>query len=100
MRTYRISLLITGIIVSVVAIILWSLVPRYHPGDRVILTSVFTPDSALNERSLPVGTKGVIKYTYEYNNYHSTALHTGYLVSVGEVNYMFDHPTFTLVTHK
>jgi hypothetical protein len=86
MRTYRISLLITGIIVSVAAIILWSMVPRWHIGDTVRISAT--------------GELGRIVSTYEYNNYHETNLHTGYLVSLNNENQEFDEPTFTLVKHK
>jgi hypothetical protein len=86
MKHLRISLLSLAIVIVVVLIVLKAQQHTFKVGDTVLIN----------------GTEqlGRIVSTYEYNNYHETNLHTGYLVSFNNYNQEFDEPTFTLVKHK
>jgi hypothetical protein len=86
LRIYRTSLFALSFILLITAVVMWSMVPRWHIGDRVRISAT--------------GELGRIVSTYEYNNYHETNTHTGYLVSLNNENQEFDEPTFTLVKHK
>lgn len=86
MKHLRISLLSLAIVIVIVLIVLKTQQHTFKVGDTVLIN----------------GTEqlGRIVSTYEYNNYHETNLHTGYLVSFNNYNQEFDEPTFTLVKHK
>jgi hypothetical protein len=86
MKHLRISLLSLAIVIVSVLIVLKAQQHTFKIGDTVRIDTT--------------GQLGRIVSTYEYNNYHETNLHTGYLVSLKNENQEFDEPTFTLVKHK
>jgi hypothetical protein len=110
----RINKIVTSVLaVSVLSVLTFVLTrpPVYHVGDTIRVTShTIMQGSTLairNHRAVVVGVSedlfcriGTIEGTYEYNNYHETNLHTGYLISFNHTDVEFDEPTFTLVKHK